>query len=341
MIKQIKGIFPGFFAAVILGLCGYLVRELTKLVIIEPLVVSLIAGIIFRSIVGDKQVWFSIGQKAALAIFLPFGIVFYGLKNLNFVKISQVSPGIIILLFLIVIVYLLVIYFLGKAWKQKKEITYLTTAGSAICGASAIAITSNAVKAEPEDVSISLISVTLCAFLGLYILLPFFAVLVNMGNKTYALFSASVLQFTGFVKAANMETVALEQQISVDAAVKLGLLFKSVRYLGLFFLLPFFASIEKKKIVLPYPLWLFLFAGIAGSFIYSKAPLYYSGDFSNLVTPLYNLSWCGAMAAIGMRVSIFEFFSNNALKAFGAAMAGFIAAIVTFFIGYYCFIKVF
>ncbi len=339
MIKEIKSISLGLLTALILGLFGYWIKEITKAAIIEPLVVSLVIGIIFRSIIGNKQSWFSSGQKFALATFLPFGIFFYGLKNLNFVKIAQVSPKIIILLFLIVLIYLVVIYFLGKMWKQKNEITYLTTAGSAICGASAIAITSNAIKAEPEDVSISLISVTLCAFLGLYILLPFLAVLVNMGNKVYALFSASVLQFTGFVKAANLDTVVLEQQISVDEAVKLGGLFKSVRYLGLFFLLPFFASVEKKKIVLPYPLWLFLFAGITGSFIYSKAPLYYSGDFSNLVTPLYNVSWCVAMAAIGMRVNIFEFFSNNALKAFGAALLGFIAAIITFFIGYYSFIK--
>ncbi len=341
MVEKLKSIFPGFLVAVIFGLFGYLIKELTKSAVIEPMVVSLILGIAFCSITGNKKSWFSAGQKLALTIFLPFGIVFYGLKNLNFVKIAQVSPGIIILLFSIIIVYLLVIYFSGKIWKKKKEITYLTTAGSAICGASAIAITSNAVKAEPEDVSISLISVTLCAFFGLYILLPFLAVLANMGNKTFALFSASVLQFTGFVKAANIDTIALRQQISVDEAVKLGLLFKSVRYLGLFLLLPFFASVEKKKIVLPYPLWLFLFAGITGSFIYSKAPLYYSGDFSNLVTPLYNVSWCVAMAAIGMRVNIFEFFSNNALKAFGAALLGFIAAIVTFFIGYYYFIKVF
>ncbi len=341
MIKEIKSIFPGLLVVAILGLSGYWIKEMIKSAIIEPLVISLVAGIIFRSVMKDKYPQLAVGQKVALAVFLPFGIVFYGFKNLNFIKISQVGVGIIMLLFAIVFVYVLVIYFLGKAWKQKKEITYLTIAGSAICGASAIAITSNVVKGEPEDVSISLISVTVCAFLGLYVILPMFATMAGMGNKVYALFSASVLQFTGFVKAANMDTAALTQQISVDEAVKLGTLFKSVRYFGLFFLLPFFASVERKKIVLPYTLWLFLFAGIIGSIIYLKAPLYYAGDFSKTITPIYNISWCIAMAAIGMKVSIFEFFSNNALKALGAAFAGFGAAITAFFILYYYFIKAF
>lgn len=325
--------YSGLLFVVIVGGISYVISVLTKSPYLDPLVLSMLAGIIIRTIMRKKS-HFEYGFKMAPAIFIPFGVVFYGMRNLNYGNIANVPGNIIILLAVVMIIYFFVVLLLGKILKQRKQITYLVATGSAICGASAIAMTSSAVDAEADDVSISLIAVTVAALLGLFILLPFVAILFKLSAKCYVMLSASVLQFTGFVKAAASKIPYLKMELADNILFSLAVSIKAVRYLGLLIAVPLFASLTKKKIYMPWFLWLFLIAGIIGSVFYYSDIKIFNEIVLPFIKPTYNISWSIAMAAVGLNADIRQLLSNNGTKALIMAFCGFIAALLTFLVGY-------
>ncbi len=323
---------PGLVLAGLLGGLAYGASVLLRRPLVDPLVVALVAGVFFRT-VCRRCIKFGQGFQAAPLIFIPFGITFYAVKNLNFAAYAEMRPSAVILAALIVLVYFTTILVLGWLLKQQDRITYLTAAGSAICGASAIAITSPAVDADSDDISVSLLAVTVAATVALFTLLPFVATSLGMTDQRYGLLSGSVLQMTGFVKAAVTHLPFLSRQLPEKELVTLALSVKAARYLGLLIAIPLFASLVQKKLYVPWSLWLFLGAGLVGTWLHVTHYTFYSGTLLAIVKPLYGISWSIAMAAIGLNADVRRLLSNNGAKALVMAFAGCGAAIGTFFIG--------
>jgi uncharacterized integral membrane protein (TIGR00698 family) len=334
--KNAVYIWAGLGLSVFIGVAGYGIKILINSPIADPLLVALLLGILCRSII-DKHKDIKPGLAFAPSVFLPIGIIFYAASNLNFAKLGEIDRGIILLLIGIIFVYFFVILFVGKLLNQKRNITFLVASGSAICGASAIAITSPAVEAEPDDISISLLSVSLVAFVGLSIIIPFIAALFNITCKIHCLMSGSVLQFTGLVKVANSFIPFLKKDMSTSEALSLALSVKSIRYLGLLIAIPLFASLIKGKLYIPWFLWTFLAAGLLGTWIYVSYETVYNAFFTTYIKSVHDISWSIAMAAIGLNADVKNLLSNNGAKAVIMAFAGFIAAIVSFLIGLYIF----
>jgi uncharacterized integral membrane protein (TIGR00698 family) len=334
LINLIKEGWTGLLLAVLIGLVGYGISIATNAAIADPLLVAMVIGIVIRTTMGGSEK-LKLGFTLAPTVFIPAGIVFYAANNLNFVKISKVEPSMITLLIIIMLVYFAVILLLGRILGQRKQITYLTATGSAICGASAIAITAPAVEAEPDDISISLLSVVLAAIVGLFVVLPFLGTLFDITCATYCLMAGSVLQFTGFVKAASVSIPYLPGEMPEKELTSLAVSVKAVRYLGLLIAIPLFASLVKRKIYIPWFIWAFLGAGLLGSWIYATNEAFYTNSMSPLIKPMYNILWAIALAAVGLNADARELLSNNGTKAILMAFAGFFAATLTFFIGLY------
>lgn len=323
---------PGLLLAILIGFIGYGTKVFINSPLADPLLVALLFGILGRSIIGEHAI-FKAGYVFAPAIFLPAGIIFYGAHNLNFAKLVEVEQNMLLLLVIVMCVYFVSILFLGKVLGQRKQITYLTASGSAICGASAIAVTSPAVEAESDDISISLLSVAVAAFVGFSIVLPFFAVLFDLTSKNHSLLSGSILQFTGLVKVASKFSPYIKQDMLAEDMMSLALSVKAIRYLGLIVAIPLLASLIKKKIYIPWFLWAFLAAGITGTWIYVTEISFYNSFIIPYIKPVHHISWSIAMAAIGLNANIKELISNNGTKALVMAFTGFFAATLTFFIG--------
>lgn len=333
-INDHKEAFNGVLLCVVVGIAGYSIHVTSKTPIVDPLVVSMIIGIIIRAIVVDAGK-FKKGFSLATSIFIPVGLVFYSAHNLNFAKVVEVKTGIIVLLILVLIAYFTSILIAGRILRQKKQITYLTATGSAICGASAIVITSPAVEAEPDDVSISLISVVIASLTGLFIILPFLATFFGITNKTYGLLSGMVLQFTGMVRIA-VETIPyLDAVMPARELVSLSLSVKAVRFLGLLIAIPVFASLVKRKFYISWVPWVFLISGVIGTWIYTSHRFFYTDILIPFIRPLHMVSWSIALASIGLSASAEKLLSNNGARALIMVFIGFFAATITFFAGLY------
>lgn len=311
--------WPGLLLAVVIGLIAYGIKLITKSPLADPLLIALLMGIVIRSVIGDSK-RLTPGFILAPAIFIPFGAILYGAINLNFINFVRVDVNFMALLAVVMLVYFGTIIGLGRLLAQRKQITYLTATGSAICGASAIAITSPAVRAEPDDVSISLISVFIAAAFGLFILFPFLSSLFGLTDQVYALLCGTVLQFTGFVKASVGD---LPKEF-----ITLAISVKAVRYLVLLIAIPVFASLTKKRFYIPWFLWAFLCAGLIFTFVPAIAQA-----LKPILKPALNILWATAMAAIGLNADIKALLSDNGLKAVAMAFGGFVAAILVFLLG--------
>ena len=238
------------------------------------------------------------------------------------------------------IVYIMLILYLGKKLSQQRKITYLTAAGSAICGASAIAIVAPAIDADSDDISISLLSVAMASFVGLYIIIPFLATSFDMDGELYALLSGSVLQFTGAVRASIADIDYLNSALTKDQLTSLAMSVKAFRYIGLLVVIPLFASYVRKRFHMPGALWIFFISGIIGTLISIVNEQFYSSLLIPFVNPIYEISWSIAMAAVGLNVDMKGLLSNNGSKALIMAFAGFFLAIATF-LGLTQFIQLF
>jgi uncharacterized integral membrane protein (TIGR00698 family) len=329
-----RKVHSGMAIAILIGLSGYIFTYVLHSSLLDPLLIALILGIIMKSSARNMKK-FEPGISLASSIFIPVGIVFYGLNNLNFITLTELEPSRLFLLLTVVFIYFFVILLLGRLLKQKEQITYLTASGSAICGASAIAVTSPAIEAEPDDISISLLSVAVAAFVGFALILPFIAVLFDMNCKDYSFLAGSTLQFTGLVKVAEQYTPFLRKDMLPSEMLSLALSVKAGRYLGLLIGIPLFSSLIKKRLACPWFLWAFLFAGLAGTWIYSTQGTSFHAALVSYINPVHTISWSIAMSAIGLRANVKELLSNNGTKALIMAFSGFFAAIVTFLAGVY------
>ncbi|UCD35010.1 MAG: putative sulfate exporter family transporter [Nitrospiraceae bacterium] len=331
-VQEFKKVLPGLIIAVLIGGVAFGSSTMLDYPAADSLLVALVLGIIARSVM-DQQEKLTPGFTAAPAFLLPVGIVFYGGSNLNFATLKEIDTPLLVLLVIIMIVYFAVVLFLGKLLNQKREITYLTASGSAVCGASAIAVTSPAVRAEPDDISISLLSVAVAAFFGFTVIMPFLAALFDMTCKNYCMLSGSVVQFTGLVKISGQLLPFLRTEHPQEHWISLALSLKAVRYLALLVAIPLFASLIRNKFYIPWLLWAFLAAGLLGTWAAVSSPHVYRTTLVPVVKVIHLFSWSTAMAAIGLNANVRGMLSMQGSKALLMAFAGFMAAIATFFLG--------
>lgn len=316
--SEFKQSWKGVLIAVIIGIVSVLISEFSKISILDPLLLAMIIGIVIRSNIQFESEYLR-GFNITPLLFIPCGIVFYGAVNLNFRRVATVDSRYLISLFIIFVAYMVSVLLLAKLLKLKKKVAYLVASGSAICGASAIVITSKSIDADPDETSISLVSVFVSAVLGLVVLLPFLGKIFSVVGKDYGVFAGSVLQFTGFVKAAVLE-------LSKEAR-SLALSVKAVRYLGLIIIIPLFASLVKRKLHVPWYLWAFLGSGLLFTFMPQLAKV-----LNPVLKRILKVLWSIAMGSIGLNATLEFLYSKEGLKVFIVSFVSFLVAISVFII---------
>ncbi|HAD03506.1 MAG: hypothetical protein A2091_07425 [Desulfuromonadales bacterium GWD2_61_12] len=324
------------FVAAGIGLTTSALTHLLHAPVLDPLLFSLLLGILLRALLKDRINPTDAATRVGHGLILP-GIICYAVANLEFTTVASLPPRSLLLLAIVVAICFGTIFLLGRHLGQTREITSLVATGSAICGASAIAITAPAVRARSEDVSISLLAVTMSALVALFVVLPFCGALLRMVPADYALLSGSLLQFTGFVKEAMAQFHFQGGGAGMVDATRLAMLVKATRYLALIVCIPLVASLAHGRLTLPLSLWLYLGAGIGGTLFHATYPLAYATYLLPFAQLGYQLLWSVTMAAIGLSADVRDLLSVNGYRAFWMALAGFVAALLSFLLFWWLF----
>jgi uncharacterized integral membrane protein (TIGR00698 family) len=152
-------------------------------------------------------------------------------------------------------------YLMGKWLNIEKKTSYLISAGTAICGGSAIAAISPVIKAEEKQISVALGCVFILNSVALFIF-PMIGHHFNLSQTQFGLWCAIAIHDTSSVvgAASKYGTHALE----VATTVKLA---RALWIVPVSFMSTFIFNNKSKKVSIPYFIGLFILAMVANTYL--------------------------------------------------------------------------
>lgn len=156
---------------------------------------------------------------------------------------------------------LIVGYFIGRFLRVDRKISFLITVGTAICGGSAIAAISPAIKAEVKQISVALATIFILNSLALFIF-PVLGHLFHLSQNQFGLWSAVAIQDTSSVVGAASRYG--EKALQIATSVKLT---RALWIIPVAFGSAIVFRNKGGKIKIPYFIGLFVLAILANTYI--------------------------------------------------------------------------
>jgi uncharacterized integral membrane protein (TIGR00698 family) len=313
MEKRIKEVLPGLVLA---GLVGVVAVELAAIhVFLDSLVIALLIGIILNFLFGDNPS-LKPGVALAIRVFIPLGIIFYSLK-LNFLEVRQVSNAVLFQLMVIIIVAFIATGYTGRLMGVNKEIYLLVGSGTAICGASAIAIISPVVNAKPRDTSVALAVVTVSALVAL-LTMETLTKLLSLNDTGLAVMAGSTLHMTGVVKTV---VAGLDTRFQ-DLALSL----KFTRVAALIVVVPLISTLVKRKFYVHW--FIVVFALFSIFFTFNPGA---KGAVKQYL-PFYKYFFPTALGSIGLSTNL-EHVMESGFSPLLTGLVGFVCVLLVFIAG--------
>ena len=293
-MAALKKCCGGLVLAIALGLLAWWLAGMHEAM--DALVVGIILGMVMRTIIGDRAGVLP-GLALAPRIFIPLGVVFYGI-NLRFNKLAEV-PGVLWLQLLVGTVAIFAIaMILGKRLRMRESNSLLIAIGTAICGASAIAIATPVVDADSEDAGASLITITIFGLFGL-LLYPLALTFFPLTETAYAALCATTLHMTGLVKSAAMAMG--DGCLRLAISIKMARTAMIIPIIGFLCWHPWRGKAGARGPIMrriPWFMWAFVAVGLAMSFLPGAAQLI------GVLKPWAGIFFTIALTSIGLTVDL-------------------------------------
>lgn len=199
-MKKYTEIIPGFLLALVIAAFAKWLESLLPLPLIGASVIALFIGMIINSIKKPSPL-LAKGIKFTSKRILKFAIVLLG-ASLSIGTILQVGK-----LSLLVMIFTLLTcfgggYFIGKWLGLDWKLSNLISAGTGICGGSAIAAIAPVIEAEDRDIAYA-ISATFIFDMFMIVLFPIMGRALNLSDMAYGLWAGTAVNDTSSVVAAS------------------------------------------------------------------------------------------------------------------------------------------
>jgi uncharacterized integral membrane protein (TIGR00698 family) len=215
----------------------FIVFSFIVIVLISP-ILSIVLGILFALIYQDKAN--NISKKIS-SYPIQIGIVLLGL-TISLDSLIPIVKNYFIWASFFVIFTFFICFLIGKWVGLDNKLILLLSSGSAICGATAMAIVAPLIKAKAHTLMISLGIIFTLNTIAI-ILFPFFGTYLNMSDSEFGIFSALAIHDTGSVVGSALQF----SDNSVESAASLKIL-RTIWLMPLIILLNLkFNSFNKKK----------------------------------------------------------------------------------------------
>lgn len=152
-------------------------------------------------------------------------------------------------------------FFLGKMLKVNVKTSYLISAGTAICGGSAIAAIAPVIKAKEKQISIALGTIFILNSLALFIF-PFLGSFLDLSQSQFGIWSAIAIQDTSSVVGAASKYG--EEALQIATTVKLT---RALWIIPIALLSSWLFKSKGTKISIPYFIGLFVVAVLLNSYV--------------------------------------------------------------------------
>ena len=227
---------------------------------LSPLIsppIALLMGLVIAQFIGHP--YLHLNHKAT-HILLQVSVVGLGF-GMNVTSALKAGSTGILFTVVSIIGTLLTGIFMGKFLKIEKKTSFLISAGTAICGGSAIAAISPVIKAEEKQISVALGTIFILNSIAL-LLFPVIGHALNLSQTQFGLWCALAIHDTSSVvgAASKYGTQALE----VATTVKLA---RALWIIPIAFLSTLIFKNKGGKIKIPYFIGLFILAMVVNTYV--------------------------------------------------------------------------
>jgi uncharacterized integral membrane protein (TIGR00698 family) len=205
--QKLFELLPGVLLLLAIGWSGKLIEQTINgygkahqlaLPNIEYVLWAIVIGLIVANTVGVPKLF-----RAGIAtyeFFLKLGIVLLGVRFLlgDVLKLGGISLVAVVLELTISIVLMT---WLGNAFKLTPKLTSLLAIGSSICGVSAIIAAKGAINAKDEDASFAIAAILALGAIGLFTF-PLIGHVLGMSDHAYGLWAGLAIDNTAEATAA-------------------------------------------------------------------------------------------------------------------------------------------
>lgn len=198
-MTKIKNIAPGLCLALLIALTARFIESMLPIQLIGASVLALFIGLFTRQVIKPNTK-IEAGLKFTSKRILKFSIILLG-ASLNITTILTVGK-----LSLIVMIFTLITcfgggYLVGKWLNLNWKLSNLISAGTGICGGSAIAALAPVIEAEDKDIAYAM-SATFLFDMGMIVLFPIMGRLLGLSDMAYGLWAGTAVNDTSSVVAA-------------------------------------------------------------------------------------------------------------------------------------------
>ena len=197
-IYNIVKIIPGMGISLIIAAFAKYIESILPIHIIGASVIALFVGMIINSF--WKPAILNEGIRFASKKVLKFSIILLG-ASLGVRVILLVGKLSLMVMFFTLLTCFGGGYFIGKALKLNWKLSNLISAGTGICGGSAIAAIAPVIDAEDSDIAYA-ISATFLFDMAMIILFPIMGRMIGLSDMAYGLWAGTAVNDTSSVVAA-------------------------------------------------------------------------------------------------------------------------------------------
>lgn len=302
---RMRSLAPGLGICLIIAAVAIIIRNMTGIAALNPVVVALVLGVGLGTIIG-RPALLKPGISYAVRPVLRAAIVLLGFQ-VTLGMLASLGLGALVLAFLVVGLTLPFTIWLGRVMGVDPKLSLLIGTGTAICGASAIVAANQVARGKDEDVTYALAVITLCGTVAL-ITFPYLGELMGMSANTYGLWAGAaiheVVQAVGAAAAGGPEAA---QTGTVMKLARVFLLAPAVVALGWWVARSQMGEAGQAKAPVPWFAFGFLALVVIGS---TGLVPQFVVDASRFIVPIM---LAASVAALGLQTDL------RALHARGAA----------------------
>lgn len=198
-VKKAAGLVPGFALALVIAATARFLESLLPIHLIGASVIALFIGMIINGC-WKPTALFGAGLKFTSKKILKFAIILLG-ASLNISIVLQVGKMSLVVMCFTLLTCFGGGFFVGKALKINWKLSNLISAGTGICGGSAIAAIAPVIDADDTDIAYAM-SATFLFDMAMIVLFPIMGRAMGLSDIAYGLWAGTAVNDTSSVVAA-------------------------------------------------------------------------------------------------------------------------------------------
>ncbi len=198
-VKQLIIYAPGFILAIAIAIVAKLLEKLLPVPLIGASVIAMFIGMIINNFHKPDDILLP-GIKFTSKKILKFAIILLG-ASLNIATVLTVGRNSLLVMIFTLATCFGLGYISGKLLKLNWKMSNLISAGTGICGGSAIAAIAPVIDADDIDIAFGL-SATFLFDIAMIVLFPLFGHAIGLNDVMYGLWAGTAVNDTSSVVAA-------------------------------------------------------------------------------------------------------------------------------------------